>query len=362
MKRPVTIVCTLGLLCVACGSARTGSSTTAARLPPAASAEPAAAPEPTAGAEVDGTDTGAPAVARGEAHAWLVAAVGCWLGGMWSDAEGADEASRINASKERCRTLVRRLYGDDDQARYERLRAVDPSAIADLRAKIENEARSDASDKGRAPQLLELLDSTAAAAREAMSARRFANDIKNDIAVVQPATKRKADEVAAVEPLGEDKAFEALLRLDAGDLSPEARAIALLYALDRMEAARGLPTHVKLYAVARPFAALFGISAPQVSADASTPIKGGIWLHYLMAVANAAGHPMPERARLHRDQELMAWGGIFMGLADRLSAEAEQIADASELQSVAHAVARRLGIEYRASEAAIEAGSKPTPP
>jgi hypothetical protein len=126
-----------------------------------------------------------------------------------------------------------------------------------------------------------------------------------------------------------------------------------------METARGLPTHLKVYAVARPFTALFGVAAPEVSGDASKPIKGGIWLRYLMSVAKAAGHPVPESAHSHRDQELMAWGGAFMGLADKLGAEAEHISDATELQRVIKAVARRLGIEYRASEAAIHNAAQP---
>jgi hypothetical protein len=301
-----------------------------------------------------------PPVTRDEAHGWLVAAVGCWLGGVWSDAEGAAEADRIDASKQRCRTLVHRLYDDsDEQSHYEKLRALDQSAIADISAKIATVAQNDAVDRERVEQLQQLLQAIAGAEREAMFARRSANDIKNDIAVAQPSVKRKADELAAVGPLNADEAFEALRVLDLGNLSHEARAIAILYALDRMETARSLPTHLKVYAVARPFAAIFGVASPQVSADASKPIKGGIWLSYLMAVAKAAGHPVPEKAKAHRDQELMAWGGAFMGLADKLGAEAEHFADDGELQRVAKAVARRLGIEYRASEAAIREAPRP---
>ena len=358
MTRRVAGSLLLGLMLIACGGAHGGPTSASGREPPAASAEPANRASSTAGSET-ATVMGAPSITREQAQGWLVAAVGCWLGGVWSDAEGAKEEERIDAAKQRCHTLVQRLYGTDDQSHYEKLRALDESAISDLSAKIATVAQNDAVDEGRAQQLVQLLQALAAAEREAMFARRAANDIKNDIAVAQPAAKRKTDELAAVKPLGEGKAFESLLRLEVGELSHEARAVAVLYAMDRMETARGLPTHLKVYAVSRAFAALFGTAAPEVSGDASKPIKGGIWLSYLTAVAKAAGHPVPEKTRSHRDQELMAWGGAFMGLADKLGAEAEHVAGATELQRVAKAVARRLGIEYRASEAAISNASPP---
>jgi hypothetical protein len=296
MNRRAATFPVLGLVLLACGGSRVGPTPAHPRLRPATSESPTQTPN-TAGADA-ATRPGARTLASEQAHGWLVEAVGCWLGGVWSDAEGAKEEERINAAKQRCRTLVQRLYGGDDSVHYEKLRALEQSAIADLSAKITAVAQNDAVDKGREQQLIQLLQAIAAAEREAMSARRAANDVKNDIAVVQPSAKRKGDELAAVAPLSEGKAFEALLRLDVGDLSHEARVVAILYAVDRMETARGLPTHLKAYAVARPFAALFGAAAPDVRGDASEPIKGGIWLRYLTAVAKAAGHPVPENACL----------------------------------------------------------------
>jgi hypothetical protein len=300
--------------------------------------------------------------ARGRAHALLIGALPCWLGGVWSDAEGATEDERIGASEGRCHEFVKRLYGHDDQVAFERLRALDAGALSDLRDEIVTTAPADPRDAGRKDQLVQLLDAVTAAEREGMYARRAANIVKNDIAVPQPDKTRKADEDAAVEPLRQSKALEALLRLDAGDLNHEARALAYLGALDRMQTARALPTHLKFYAVGGAFSAVFGATPPEIPSDASEPVKGGIWLEYLKRVADAAGHPVPsEYTQTHRDEELLAWGGTFMGIADKLHAEAEQIADAAELKRVALAVARRLENEYQASQTAVRQTPHPGP-
>src|SRR5882724_6343468 len=78
-----------------------------------------------------------------EAHRLLTATVACWLGGVWSDAEGVDEATRTKDAERRCHQLVERVYGTDDQARYERLRALDPVEVSELKTKILAIARID---------------------------------------------------------------------------------------------------------------------------------------------------------------------------------------------------------------------------
>ena len=50
-----------------------------------------------------------------------------------------------------------------------------------------------------------------------------------------------------------------LLKLDAGDLTKEANAMALLCALDRVEMSRGLPKHLKLYAAGDAFQVVYAV-------------------------------------------------------------------------------------------------------
>ena len=62
---------------------------------------------------------------------------------------------------------------------------------------------------------------------------------------------------------------------------------------------------------------------------------------------------MPAKAVALQERELMAWGGAFEGLADKLRVEAGAVSSATELRLVADATVARLDTEYRASEASI---------
>jgi hypothetical protein len=287
------------------------------------------------------------------AHKLTIEAVACWLGGVWSDAEGVDEETRAANAQRRCQKLVRDVYGSYDQERDERLRALDPVEVSELKRNILDTAGGGALDTARAQQLSTFIDLVADAERETVNARRAGDRVKKDIDGERVGTNLTDDEAAAVEPLSEDKAFEALLRSDLGDLSPEARAVAVLCAMDRMETARGLTKHLKVYAIEGAMAALFNAPAADVPRDAHRSLKGGAWLSYLTTVANVAGHPVPKTARSVQDRELLAWGGVLDGLADKLRLEAAQISDATELKYVAEAVVRRLDTEFRASQASV---------
>src|SRR5579862_7434910 len=63
-------------------------------------------------------------------------ATACWMGGVWSDAEGTPPATWRDRDDQRCRDLVLSIWGRFDQARYEQIRAVEDRAVADLLAKI----------------------------------------------------------------------------------------------------------------------------------------------------------------------------------------------------------------------------------
>jgi hypothetical protein len=296
---------------------------------------------------------------REGAHKLAVAAVACWLGGVWSDAEGVAEETRAANAQRRCQKLVLDVYGSYDQARYERLRALDAVEILELKRRILGATGSGSLDAARAQQLSTFIDLVADAERETASARRAGDRVKKDIDGERVGTNLTDDEAAAVEPLSEAKAFEALLRGDVGELSHEARAVAVLCAMDRMETARGLTKHLKVYAIERPMTALFNAPAADVPRDAHKSLKAGAWLDYLTVVAGAAGHPVTKSARSPQDRELLAWGGVLDGLADKLRLEAAQISEATELKRVADAVVQRLDTEYRASEASVLHGPGP---
>ena len=55
---------------------------------------------------------------------------------MWSDAEGVDQENRAANARRRCQKLVREVYGSYDQARDERLRALDAAEVSELKQRI----------------------------------------------------------------------------------------------------------------------------------------------------------------------------------------------------------------------------------
>jgi hypothetical protein len=296
---------------------------------------------------------------REEAHRTLIAAVACWFGGLWSNAEAASDEDRVAAAKARCQDFVRRLYGRNDADRVERLRGLEPAAVLELADEIVAIAETDEIDAKRYEHLVKLLNASADVARETMYARRAADKVKNDLLVGKPEDTRANDESAAVDPLTKDQSLAALLKLDVRDLTHEARAIAILHAMDRMNVARGLPKRLKVAALRGPFALLFGV--PVSDADTSKPLEGGVWLAYLASVANAAGHPVPAKAESLADQERMAWGGAVVGLVDKLQTEAAMLADTTELRVVAAAIIRRLQARYEASAAMTLKASQTEP-
>jgi hypothetical protein len=241
------------------------------------------------------------------------------------------------------------------------VRAAEATEVLALKQKILAVARQDALEPARQQHLAGLFDAIADVERETMYARRAGDRVKKDIDYAR-GYKRMEDEDAAVGPLSESRAFNALLNLDAGDLTPEARTLAILYAMDRMEIARGLPKHLKVYAVEGPYSALFGVAPPETSSAGSKSMKGGAWLSYLGAVANAAGHPVPQDARSLADQELLAWGGVLKGLSDKLRVEALEVSGATELKRVAMGVVNRLDNEYRNSEDHVLREPEPASP
>jgi hypothetical protein len=293
--------------------------------------------------------------ARGRAHRLVVDATGCWFGAIWKDALGEDGRSR-------CEDVLESAYGHVDTDRLLRLRGFDAIEVGELRSHIVYVAKNDPRDAGRAASLIRMFDAIASAQRETMLARRAGDRIKKDIDGVRVNGDRHSDERASVAQLSTFDAVRALYSLDVGELSPEARATAILCAMDRMNTANGLPKHIKVYAVQGAFSMLFGVAPPEVPSDPTKPMKAGRWLAYLSDVARAAGHPVPPEAVTLQGKQVMAWAGVLEGFADKLRSEQPNISSETDMDRAVKGAARRLDTEYREALAAVTAGSQRVKP
>jgi hypothetical protein len=290
----------------------------------------------------------------GEAERLVVGAASCWLGGIWSDAVG--ETNRPAANGRRCEAVLVHVYGTADPLRYRQLRAVEPIVVEDIAARVKGIAGQDLADAERAGQLVALLRGVADAERENVLARVAADDVKQDEAhALSTAAERATDKTIAASALRRTSGIERLLALDAGEFTHEAHAIGLLCALDRLEIARKLPKHLKVYAVGGPFVPIFGVQPPAVPEDPTSPIRTGTWPGYLVDLAGATGHAVPVQATEPIDRESLAWGGVLQGFADRLHAEAAAVSPRTNLPIVLDSVANRLDRQNRTLRALFDA-------
>jgi hypothetical protein len=315
---------------------------------------PAVAPPTTATPPPSGVPTTAATGAekRPEAgHNLAIMAAACWFGGVWGDAEGDTDTSRAQASEARCHDVVRRVYDNDDKVHYEQLRAIEPGVVGDIAGKVETLAKDDPDDAPRSQTLAALVQNVAAAQREAMVARRAAGRVRRDIA--KEPDKLSDDEAAAVPQLKDTRNLEALLKMDAGDITHDAHALGMLAALERVSIARNLPKHMKIYAVGGVHQVLFGVAPPAVPDDATKPLKPGTWLAYMTDVAKAAGHPVAASAKTPKQKEPLAWVGMLEGYADKLRADIDGLAKDTRLHHVSSVVVQRLDAEYKAEVNAL---------
>ena len=334
----------------------------------AASPKPAeapliAAPRPA----VNTTETAmaaGPVAPEAPAHKLFVEANACWFGGIWSDAERDIPEARRGAVEARCRDVLRTVYGNDDKTRLEQLRAFEGSVVGDLAAKIETIAANDPKEAPRKEMLSKLVIAVAAAQREAMEARRAADRVKRDLD--HEPEKLTKDESEAVAPLLATKGLGALLAPDVGDLAADARAIAFIIAMDHVALSRGLPKHLKVYALSGTLKSLFDAAPPaDLPTDATKPLKKGTYLAYVTEVAKLAGHPVPETAKTLRHKEGLAWAGILEGIGQKIKTNAEKLAPDTELYAVSLRIANRLAAWYEAEKSAVmaaEAKGAPSKP
>jgi len=279
-------------------------------------------------------------------------ATACWLGGVWSDAEGAPPATWRDRDEQRCRDLVASVWGRFDQARYVQLRENEESAVGDLLAKIR--ATEPAASR---EHTVSLFRDVAAAAHEGMLARRAADRVKIDYDADAVEAKLTGDERTAAKVLAQHDALERLIVPDGA--MADRRLLGLLLSLDRIEMARGLPKQLKLYAVGHMLTTVFDTPPPPAtSLNPTITPPPGTWLAYLSGVAARAGHPVSESPALtHKIRETLAWTGVGAGFAERIRRETANLPNAAvpELSRVGTSVAARLETE----RATAEAMSKP---
>jgi hypothetical protein len=311
-------------------------------------------PLPTPAPPTSAATASAPAAPplRAEAgHNLAIMAAACWFGGVWGDAEGDSPETRAQASEARCHDVVRRVYGHDDTTRYEQLRALEGDIVADIAAKVETLAREDSDDAPRSQALADLVKAVAAAQRESLFARRAALRVRRDLDR-EPDNLSK-DEAAAVAPLKDIRMVTALINFNEVDLQHDAHALGVLAALDRMDISRGLPRHMKIYAVGGINHVLFGAAPPPVTDDVNQPLKRGLWLVYLTDVAKAAAHPVPIAAKTPKQREPLAWTGVLEGYGDKLRTDIDQLVHDTRLHHVIEVVIQRLDVEYKAEVNAL---------
>jgi hypothetical protein len=272
------------------------------------------------------------------------------MGGFWSDALGEPAENKKANTEARCHDLEHKVWDTEDKARFEELRGFSPKAVGDVVARVDVIAKGDPVDGPRRDNLVKLTTVLAEALREGMEARRAGDRVKRDEA--REPEKLSKDEVDAVVPLRAHAKLDELYKLDVGDLSKEAHALAVLCALDRVEVSRGLPKHLKVYAVADSFQLLFGVTIPEVPADATKKLVPGTWLKFLEATASAAGHPVADKAKGPKQKDALAWAGMLQGFSDKLKALSEGVAPSTDLNVVSTNVLHRLEVEFKAQEAA----------
>jgi hypothetical protein len=279
------------------------------------------------------------------AHDLAMLATACWFGGVWGD-KVTTEAT--------CMDVVKRVYGSDDKAHFEQLRAYEDAAIADVAAKVSSKAIADEKDAPNKDALVAIVKSFAAAQRELMFARRAADRIKHDLKAQeteQEKEKVSSDEAAAIAPLKKIDALSALLALDAGALKADAHALGVMTAIERAQIALTLPRHMKIFAASGPFALLFGVQPPAVPEDAEKPLVPGTWVKYVDAVAKSAGHPVADSVKIPADRLGLGWAGIYQGLAEKLRADEGQLSERGRLLPIIGHATRRLENETKALQA-----------
>jgi hypothetical protein len=278
--------------------------------------------------------------ARHGAHELLVDSAACFLGGMWGDVQGETPPERTVASQERCMSVVTTIFTTNVHDRYLKLRAHESETIAEVRNTLAAMAQAEPAEAHHKDAMVRLFDAVERAEGETMLARRAAHRVVRD---TERETERLSeDETAALPELEAATAFDALARVDVGDLQKEAHVFTLFVTLDRMQIAEQLPVHLKPYVIAEPMHVVFGTPAPDLPHDASKPLAHGGWLAYLTTVAASAGHPSNDASPSPIARHEATVAGILQGVADQLKGDMIGVSSDTPLARVTYDMIRAL--------------------
>jgi hypothetical protein len=297
-------------------------------------------------ARLTAADLDGPDLARGKGYAMVMHATSCWMGGLWSDALGERGQDRMNGIEARCNRVLTDFGGNSGS--YAPLRAIDRGTVDTIAQRIQTSAVEDPQEAAHTPELVSLLRLTADVTRETMHARRAADKVKQESVAGGP--EYKADKQAAAPELSEHRALDAIFYSDLGIYAMEARAVALLSVVDRVEVARGLPMHLKVITLGQPFHDTFGVPPPATPSEPSVALPNGTWISYLSEVASAAGYRVPDAVTNMQARETLAWNGALEGCADRLKWNASRIPRGTSLEQISRAVAVRLDEQYKSEK------------
>ncbi len=271
---------------------------------------------------------------RGPGYDLVIKSTSCWMGGLWSDALGEKEFERQANIEKRCKDLL--AYIAETPESYNTLRAVEPKIVTEIADRV----KKDAGKEESAGELVAMLQMTAEATRETLHARRAADKVKED--AEKDRTQYAPDKVTASPELRKSEAVHALLGASLGGYTADAHAIGVLFAIDRMQIAHGLPKHLKIFVVGEPLKDIFGVAPPAVSDDGSMKVTPGLWLDHLQKVAAQSGRAVPPETKNLEDRETLAWNGVLDALGEKLVAASGDVPADAALGVVVHGVANRL--------------------
>jgi hypothetical protein len=221
----------------------------------------------------------------------------------------------MSGDEGKCKEVIVLADGKDNPAEIAPLRALDGNVTRELSEKIESFGHADGMPFDQAKTAKKLFAAIVDAERESIAAKTAADGIKAE----PDSEKVGTGDTVAAKNMKPTFALEALYGLEAGPYTKDAKALALLIALDRVKGAGGLPKHLKLFAVAGPYKIVFGVE-PSIKMDEPRPIRPGTWLAFEMQAAAAAGHPVPGSVTDLKEQAKQAWEGVLAGFADRIKA------------------------------------------
>jgi hypothetical protein len=274
----------------------------------------------------------------------MIDAALCWGSDAWPYRVGPQVAER------RCRNLAKRVWNTADDTHDERSRTMDTSTEADVIARVDTVAKGDPVDGPRREDLVKVTRAIADAIHETAAAVHAAERLRRSVEH-EPQGPGAVD-ANAMASLRAHAKLDALLNVEAGDLSKEARGVALLCATVRIELTKTLAPPLKLYAAADTLALLFGGAIPDVPGDATEKLAPDTWRSFLSATDERTGCRPRDPVILARgktpdEKDRLAWADVVCGLWHKFHADYSGVSKENELAEVIDVEMYRLQSEWR---------------